>query len=273
MPLDDAEERLLARLDGLGVFLAGGANVVLQLSWPEVGWGVYESTVTSGRVDRHPFKRFRTTIGYLGIALWGPEDLREEFRRAVDRQHRQVRSGADSPVRYSAFDPDLQLWVASCLYYGARDVVHRMHGPLTPDEEETLLRACSRFATTLQVPAAMWHRDVTAFEEYWQRGLRRVRIDPPVRDHLLYVLRAQMVPWPLRLLGGLVGWLNTGFLPPGFRDALGLEWSERDERRFSRLMRFLGRALELAPGPVRHCPINLMVLDIRIRRRLGMKLA
>ncbi len=42
--------------------LAGPANVIMQLARPGVGYGVLESRVESGRVDRHPIKRARTTF-------------------------------------------------------------------------------------------------------------------------------------------------------------------------------------------------------------------
>ena len=53
---------------GVGL-LAGGANVVMQLSRPGVGYGVVESRVESGRIDRHPIKRARTTFTYLAVSV------------------------------------------------------------------------------------------------------------------------------------------------------------------------------------------------------------
>ena len=50
---------------------AAAANVVMQLSRLPVGHGVVESTVESGRLDKHPIKRTRTTLSYLMIALGG----------------------------------------------------------------------------------------------------------------------------------------------------------------------------------------------------------
>jgi uncharacterized protein (DUF2236 family) len=267
---DPVEEQMLRRLDGSAVFMAGAANVIMQLSWPEVGYGVSESRVHSGSVMKRPFKRFRTTIGYLGIALLGSDEMRDAFREAINGQHRQVRSGPDSPVRYNAFNRDLQLWVASCLYYGARDLVVRMHGPLSAEEERALLRAGSRLGTTLQVPEDMWHQDFEAFETYWAEGLQRVRIDPPVRDYLMKILDHDILPFPLNKAFGSPGrWINVGFLPPEIREEMGLSWSEQDERRHARLMRLLGRLNEPLPRILRMFPLNAMVWNLRLRHRLG----
>lgn len=101
-------------------FAAGAANVIMQLSRPGVGYGVVESKVDSGNLLKHPWKRARTTFSYLAVAILGKPADRAAFRDAVDGAHRQVRSGPASPVRYNAFDRDLQLWVAACLYVGPR---------------------------------------------------------------------------------------------------------------------------------------------------------
>lgn len=272
-PEEEAEQTLLARFDGIGVFLAGPANVVMQLAWPEVGYGVLESRVPSGSIKRHPFKRFRTTVAYLDIALRGSEEMRAAYREAINKQHRQVFSTPESPVRYNAFSRDLQLWVASCLYYGTRDAHVTLHGPMTEQEEELLLRACGRYGTTLQMPAELWHPDRASFERYWEAGVERITIDPPVREFLDYILAAQMLPFPLdRLLGPALLWANTGFLPAPFRDAMGLEWSATDERAFRLLTRTLGRTISPLPSSVRLAPIALTSADVRLRRKLGLSL-
>ena len=67
----------------MGILLiAGPANVIMQLAQPGVGYGVLESRVESGRVDRHPIKRARTTFTYLAVATNGSDERR---RRSAAR--------------------------------------------------------------------------------------------------------------------------------------------------------------------------------------------
>lgn len=272
-----SEELFRSRFDGVAVFLAGPANVAMQLAWPEVGYGVLESKVASGQVYRHPFKRFRTTIGYIGVAMFGSEAQQAAFRKAIDAAHRQVRSGPDSPVKYNAFNRDLQLWVASCLYYGARDLMVKMHGPMTVEEDELFLRLGGRFGTMLQVPEDMWHPDMDTFWSYWQAGLDRCDIDDAVRDYLLGILRLEILPagWrPLQVLARKpMVWINAGFLPAEIRAQLGLSWSDRDEARHNRILRIIGRISRPFPGVIRRFPVNAMMLNLDIRRKLGKPLA
>jgi uncharacterized protein (DUF2236 family) len=264
---------LRGKVDGVGAVLAGGANVVLQLARPEVARGVLESTVTSGSVRHHPLKRTRTTLTYLAVAMYGDDETRAAYREAVDGSHRQVRSAPGAEVRYNAFDRELQLWVASCLYFGARDMAVRMHGPLDAESETSLLDTGRRFATTLQVPDQMWHRDVAAFEDYWARGLARAEMDAETVRFLRSVMDASVLPPPVSwALRPVVRFFNTGFLPAPLRHQLGLQWSGHDDLVHAAALRLLGTALTPLPDVLRAFPFNLLLADVALRRRLGLRL-
>ena len=66
-------------IPGPAGMLGAAANVVMQLGNPGVGYGVAESKVDSGNVLRHPWKRLRTTLSYLVIALFGTPDDRAAY--------------------------------------------------------------------------------------------------------------------------------------------------------------------------------------------------
>ena len=125
----------------------------MQLARPGVGYGVLESRVESGRVDRHPIKRARTTFTYLAVAGSGSDEQKAAFRRAVNRAHAQVYSTDESPVQYNAFDKDLQLWVAACLYKGAVDSYRTFVGEMDAETADRHYAEGMSLGTTLQVPA------------------------------------------------------------------------------------------------------------------------
>jgi uncharacterized protein (DUF2236 family) len=253
--------------------LASTANAVMQLALPAVGYGVLESKVESGQVMRHPFRRVRNTITYLSVALLGTDTERAYYRRQVNRAHAQVRSTAASPVRYSAFDPRLQLWVAACLYRGGMDVYTRLHGPLDEATADAIYRECRRLGTTLQVPEHMWPADRAAFEEYWDSAVAEVRIDPPVRDYLGRVMMLEYLPRPFgAALGPANRFLTTGFLPPAFREQMRLNWTEGDQRQFDLLIGIVASVYRLLPAPVARFPFNASLQELRLRMmrdRLG----
>ncbi len=85
-------------LDPLGIgVLAGAANVIMQLSLPAVGYGVYESRVDSGNLFKHPLKRGRTTLSYLAVAGLGSAKDRKAYRKAIGKATR--RSGPPPTAR------------------------------------------------------------------------------------------------------------------------------------------------------------------------------
>jgi len=257
-------------LDGAGAFLAGLANVIMQLSWAPVGHGVVESRVPGGQLTRHPVKRGRTTLTYIAVAWLGTDEERAHYRNAVNGAHRQVRSAATSPVAYNAFRPELQLWVAACMYRGLMDFYQRAYGPVEPAVAHAVYRHAARFGTTLQVGEDLWPTDLAAFEEYWEQALTRVSVPPVVRDYLLGLVTRRALRFPLNLPPRRpLEFVTTGFLPPPFRAQLGLAWTAADEARFDRMMRGLGAVSRRLPRPVRLFPFNLLLLDLRRRIRDG----
>jgi uncharacterized protein (DUF2236 family) len=262
--------------DGLmGVaLLAGPANVIMQLARPGVGYGVMESRVESGRVDLHPIKRARTTFTYLAVATAGSDTQKAAFRRAVNRAHAQVYSTPDSPVRYHAFDPELQLWVAACLYKGAVDIYRLFVGELDGEDADRHYRDGMKLGTTLQVPPDLWPPDRAAFDRYWHASLEQVHIDDAVRAYLYPIavarLRGMVLPRPLRRWSeGLALLITSGFLPTRFRDEMRLPWDAARQRRFDRLMAMLATVNHFMPQPVRRFPFNVLLWDVDRRLRTG----
>ena len=262
--------------DGLmGVaLLAGPANVIMQLARPGVGYGVLESRVESGRVDRHPIKRARTTFTYLAVATGGSEAQRAAFRGAVNKAHAQVYSTPHSPVQYNAFDKDLQMWVAACLYKGAVDVYRMFVGEMDEQTAERHYREGSTLGTTLQVPPEMWPADRAAFDRYWQESLTKVHIDDTVREYLHPIavarVRGVKLPGPLqRWSEGVALLITTGFLPQRFRDEMRLPWDAKNQRSFDRLMAVLRTVNHLMPRFIRQFPFNVLLRDLDWRIRTG----
>jgi uncharacterized protein (DUF2236 family) len=253
--------------------LAGPANVIMQLSRPGVGYGVLESRVETGRIDRHPIKRARTTFTYLAVATQGSEEQKAAFRRAVNRAHAQVYSTPDSPMSYNAFDPDLQMWVGACLYKGVVDVHRVFVGEMDDETAEQHYREGMALGTTLQVSPEMWPPNREAFDEYWLAALAKTHIDDAVREFLYPIAAARLaLPIPRWIRGPmerLALLITTGFLPQRFRDEMRLPWSARRQRVFNLLIATLRLLNDLAPRFVRQFPFNVLLLDLDWRMRTG----
>lgn len=263
----DIDRRFPGVLDGVGI-MAGAANVIMQLARRGVGRGVVESTVDSGKLFKHPIKRTRTTLTYLGVALLGTEAEKAAYREAVNGAHRQVRSTEKSPIRYNAFDPELQLWVAACLYWGVADSRHKLRGELPPATAEAMYQWLAPLGTTLQVKQEMWPADLAAFDAYWRENLAKIELDDEVRSYLLAFLGLKFMWRPLRwVFGPFHRFVTIGFLPEELREELGVAWSERQERWFARIIRAIGTVNRFMPRFVRHLPTTIVMWDFRWRLR------
>jgi uncharacterized protein (DUF2236 family) len=258
---------------GVGL-LAGPANVIMQLSRPGVGYGVVESRVESGRIDRHPIKRARTTFTYLAVSVNGTREQQAAYRRAVNGVHAQVYSTEQSPVSYNAFDPALQMWVGACMYKGVADIYKIFVGEIDDQTAEQLFDEGIALGTMLQVPREMWPADQGAFDRYWEESMAKVHIDDEVRDFLwpIAVGRVRGVKLPAfvqRRLDDFNLLITGGFLPQRFRDEMAMDWDADKQRRFDRLMERIRFVNDLLPSVVRQFPFNWMLKDLDWRIRTG----
>ena len=154
--------------------LAGPANVIMQLARPGVGYGVMESRVESGRVDRHPIKRARTTFTYLAVATRGSDEQKAAFRRAVNGRTRRctrpttARSSTTPSTRICScgWRPASTRASSTCtgIFVGEMDerdrrpALPRRHG--AGHDAAGARRRCGR-------PTA------AAFDRYWQESLEQ----------------------------------------------------------------------------------------------------
>ena len=257
--------------------LAGPANVIMQLGRPGVGYGVLESRVESGRIDRHPIKRARTTFTYLAVATRGNPEQQKAYRKAVTKAHVQVTSTEDSPVKYNALDPDLQLWVAACLYKGGVDVRRMFIGEMDDETADHHYRDSMALGTMLQMRPEMWPADRAAFDKYWEEQLENIHIDDKIREFLYPIavarLRGLQLPGPLQNISeGVALLITTGFLPQRFRDEMKLDWNAAKQREFDALMTAVKLGNTVAPPFIRNFPFNVLLHDVNWRMRTGRSL-
>ncbi|MEZ0362697.1 oxygenase MpaB family protein [Mycobacterium sp. pUA109] len=263
-------EELVDPTDALDFWTAAAsaANVIMQMANPGVGYGVVESRVESGALMEHPWKRLRTTAQYLAVAVLGTEEERAAYREAVNVVHRQVRSTSESPVKYNAFDRDLQLWVAACLFIFYEDTYQLLHGRMTEEQAENFYQHARPIGTTLQVTDKDWPATRAEFDVYWNTQCAHLRIDEPIREYAFKLINLKMITPILRIiLAPLLRFLTVGFLAPHFREMLGVSWSETEQRQFENLFLFVSFVNRFLPRFLRTYNYTVLMTDIRRRIR------
>jgi uncharacterized protein (DUF2236 family) len=240
------------------MLLGAGSTVMYQLAMKGVGLGVAEHSTTLSR----PVDRLRTTLTYIYVMSWGTEAEKQAVARMVNKMHAPVRS----PGRYSAFDPDLQLWVAATLAKNGEWLFEKIFGPMDHATKERCYRESWIFGTALQVPADMWPPTRAAFEEYWEDSLNRLEPDPAVQRYVRDLLTPRGLLGPLIPLQSL---MTRGNLDPRTREILALPWSERDQRRYDLFWTLFVPVYRLVPRPLRQLQARLTFWGMRRRMRRG----
>jgi uncharacterized protein (DUF2236 family) len=262
---------------GLGPTIAG-ANVIMQLAHPKVGHGVVESRVDSGSAVKHPIKRSRTTGTFLAVALLGDDEDRAYVHDELRRIHDLVYSTEQSPVRYSANDSRLQLWVAVCLTKYFIDQFELLYGPLNDEERERVVADSRWLGTTLNVTSDQWPSSYAELQEYWATQLESMSIDPPVRELLQRLSDLSFLSYRLgpagtlahKVFGRQMNFLIKAGLPDEFRHMMRWRWSDRDEHAYERTLD-VARVVDPAVGRLMRALLQTYIYDMRLRRRLGLK--
>lgn len=242
----------MKELAGEAVLIAaGGRAILLQIADPAIGHGVAQHSDFSSR----PLDRLRGTLTYVYAVVFGTPEEAARARRRVNHAHGPVSASATaaSPA-YSAFTPELQLWVAATLYDSAITMRELVYGPIDDDTADLLYREYAVLGTALQMPAELWPPDRAAFARYWDRRLDELQTDAATRAVARQLLHPGTVPLWLRLAMPFGRFVTVGLLPVSVRELFGLRWSTGAQRRFDRLIRLTALVYPRLPHRLRHWP-------------------
>jgi uncharacterized protein (DUF2236 family) len=194
----------------------------------------------------------------------GTEEEKAAIARMVNRAHVPVKGEG-----YTAFDPGLQLWVASTLAEVGLQMWEKVFGALDDVTVEHLYREGQIYGNALQVKPEMWPRDRAAFEEYWARTEAEFDSDEQIRRYARALLSTRDAKWFVKPVIPLTSLVTRGNLSPRAREVLGLAWSERDQKRYDRVWAVVRRCYPWVPRWARRLPATVAMRDIRWRMRSG----
>jgi len=174
------------RVVGHPVALVGGLRaLILQSLHPLAMAGVALHSDYKGR----PLNRLRRTAGYVAATIFGDAETAHEAARRVRLVHRKVR-GTD-PVtgqRYSADDPDTQLWVHCVEWHSFLAAYRAYGGRLTPAEQDRFLSEGVRIAELVGVPGETVPDSVMAMRDYFEAVLPQLCVTAAAREAIDFVL-------------------------------------------------------------------------------------
>ncbi|WP_246865172.1 oxygenase MpaB family protein [Clavibacter sepedonicus] len=216
-----------------------------------------------------PLDRLEGTLGYVYAVVFGSSDEIARARRIVGRAHAPVRAASaaadGSAPAYSAYDPDLQLWVAATLYDSAVTMFELCFGRLPDEAADRVYREYAVLGTALQVPEGRWPADRAAFREYWEDRVATLEPTEDARRVARTLLGGRVGSPALRAVMPVVALVTAGLLPPRMRSGFGMRWDARLERRHARLLALILAVYRVLPRVVREAPRS--VITRRYRRR------
>lgn len=217
--------------------LLAGQVLVLQVAHPVVAAGVRDhSDYTSD-----PWTRLMRTGASLSIYVYGgAAGARVEAAR-LRALHRTF-TGSSDGRRYSALDPAAYAWVHATLVMVPVDVQRFFGRPLSPSELDEYYAQMCDIGRVLGVRERDLPPDWASFERYYDDMVAGFATNPTI-DQLFETIRTVQKPvrwlpdswW--RLHARTQMFLLRATLPPGLRDRLGLQWTLRDQWRFTRFAR------------------------------------
>lgn len=242
------------------LLMGSGSAVMLQLAEWGVGRGVSEHSTAIER----PLDRLRATLSYVYVMGLGTPQEQRTVARMVNKAHVPIHGEG-----YSAFDSELQLWVAATLAEVGKQMYEMMFGPLDADTAERLYREGWIYGTALQVGDDMWPPTRAEFDEWWAKKEAGFRSDPQIRRYAHALLSTRDAKWYVKPLSPLVSLVTRGNLSPHTREVLGFEWSARDQRRYDRVWQVVRVVYPRIPRFVRRLPAQVTMVELRWRIRTG----
>lgn len=201
----------------------GPAAAVLQVAHPRIAQGVADHS--DFRSDA--LGRLRRTLRSTNRIAFGRRSEAEAVRARLSAVHGRVRGevspGMAGPARYSAFEPDLLIWVLATLIDAAVRGHEFVHGRLALARREAFYRDMCRFGTYFGVDESLMPVGWAAFDGYF-RGMVEGDL---LGSHPLCGELARSVVYPrdsawVRLIGAAAAFLPVETLPSQVRDRLGL---------------------------------------------------
>jgi uncharacterized protein (DUF2236 family) len=246
----------IRRIGRESVLMLGGARaLLLQAAHPLVAAGIVEHSDYA--VD--PWRRLGRTLHALYTVVFGTCAEADAAGARVQAAHGRVHGHIRVPMgvfpagtRYSAADPELQVWVHSTLVTTGIAMHETYVGPLTRAEREAFYAEMKVVARIFGVPDGVLPSTIDDMHAYEQRLLDDGVLC--VTDAARLIARTVLsppVPLAFRLPLAALARANAGLLPPQLREQYGVHWNQLDAFGLAVSSGATRTLLPVAPSPLR----------------------
>lgn len=242
------------------------AALTMQVAHPAVGAGVDEHSVF--RTD--PWGRGERSLTSLQLWVYGGEGAAAEGRR-LRRLHKTIQGTDAHGRRYHALTPTYYAWVHATGYPVFRHAQQYLGRPFTEAQERQLYAEWLQVGRVLGIHDRDMPQTIEEFWPYYRKVLENeleativvrelIAPDQPVPapdrgPRWLRLLLRLAWPWLCPRFTRVRRFLTIGLMPPDARDALGLEWTDAQERRLRRVGRVVRAVVPALPERLRFMPL------------------
>lgn len=240
------------------LLLSGPSALLMQLAHPLIAAAIHEHSL----VMTHPFQRAIHTIQLTQRKAFGSDIVAHDAARTINRLHAHVQgtlsvdAGAYTKgTHYKAHDPQLLLWVHATLIVTALRAYALLIGPLSDTEKEQYYQETKARVRLLGLPLDAMPVSLMDLEQYVDGMLNSNRlVVTPQASQLVQKVLFPTSLLPLRLLARFNLFMTCALIPPPFRMMFGLQWTDRQQRKFDRLARGMRAIFHFLPECFRVLP-------------------
>lgn len=252
-------------------FVGGLRALLMQALHPAVVAGF---DIHSDYRER-PWRRLQRTADFVGVTSFADTPTVHRMVSRVRSVHALTWVDPETGAERTLGEPDLLLWVHTCLVDSLLDSTERAGLSLTGPEQDTFVAEQARIAELLGVPGDLVPRDRAALARYFAQSLPGLRLTPPAVEAVA-LLMAPPIPLGVELLtparAGLTGLAALAYasLPRWARDRFPVPagpapLTEAAATAGLKALRTAGRGVRAVVPAARYSPH-----EKEARRRLGL---
>lgn len=245
--------------------------LVMQAAHPDIGAAVAQYSV----YRQEPWGRlFRTGFSLVRFLYGGKKGKQSrEEAKALRRLHANIKGKRADGTEYFALAPQTFRIVPDTFLAGVLRFRAEMRDPLSAAEKMQLFEEYVQLCLLFRIPRSALEQNLDEFEQYFDTLLLDTMtynetVAFLLEDMMKYGPRVPFMPLPKswahwlysRTLYPLIRLFTLGFLDPRFRAAHDIEWSDRDERNYRRLVAAVRLFRKLTPRWLRYSPFSLFIM-------------
>lgn len=262
-PIDSEMWRINHQKCGL---LFGPAAAILQIAHPRIAQGVAEHS----DFESDSLGRLQRTLQSTNRIAFGSKDEALAMKAKLHTVHGQVNGkisdGMQGRKGYSAFEPDLLLWVLATMIEAATRGYESIYSELPAERKEVFYTEMREFGTFFGLAADYGPEDYSQFQDYYVDVLSSDLLGShPICKELAQKIAQPNDTHQITLIGKAVYFLTVESIPSPVRERLGFKSTKLTRTKMCCLKSVLPVIFPVVPKRLRFYPESIERLKREVK--------